>query len=193
MTGVLASSFSDGIVPNPDVKDFLMGGLIKSLLAEKQTKAENAIKGSVIVSPCNGPNISALNSLELADDRLASLQKDPSSWSDIAHDLLMEDDNNELELRFVYIPTALYALRADSENSPGKQRQRARADGKQRRNAIVDLLKEQLNDTISVLAVTLDFDDGSVKQPEGSGDKRRFPKVSHLKIRVILQLPNGFP
>jgi hypothetical protein len=190
-TGVLASKFSDGIVSNPDVKDFLMRGLVKSWLAEKQTKAENVIKESVIVSPCNGPDVSALSSLELADERLATLQKDPSQWSDIAQALWMEDEK-ELELRFVYIPTALYALRADSENTPGKQRQRARADGKQRRNAIVDLLKEQLNDTISILAVTLDFDDGSVKQPEGSDDKRRFPKVSDWMTRAALQLPNGF-
>jgi len=47
-----------------------------------------------------------------------------------------------LELRLVYIPTAMYALRCDSTNTPGKQRQRARADGKKRRNELVSMVEK---------------------------------------------------
>jgi len=75
------------------------------------------------------------------------------------------------ELRVVYIPTALYALRPESSSTPGKQRQRARADGKQRRDALVQLLHEELPvPMLQVAAVTLDLDDGSVKQPVRSSN-----------------------
>ena len=183
-TGLLISSFSDGIKPNPDAQDFLLRGLVKAMLTEKQRKAENSVHNSAIQSPCCGPDISALNSLETADNALATLeeqhQSTSTSWSNLVESLLLDDEgNDELELRFLYIPTAMYALRADSQNTPGKQRQRARADGKKRRNEIVELIKDQLGEKVSVLAVTLDFDDGSVKQPEGSEDKRRFPTVSN--------------
>jgi hypothetical protein len=114
--------------------------------------------------------------------------------------LLLQKHNpsNNLELRVLYIPTALYALRKDSTNTPGKQRQRARADGKQRRNELVQLLTNLLGDTVSISAVTLDWDDGSVKQPEctagGDGgatkqsnrDTAQFPSVRaglHVKRR----------
>ena len=183
-TGLLISSFSDGIKPNPEAQDFLLRGLVKAMLTEKQRKAEISVHNSAIQSPCCGPDIGALNSLETADNALATLieGQTPStstSWNDLVDSLLLDDEgSDELELRFLYIPTAMYALRADSQNTPGKQRQRARADGKKRRNEIVQLIKDKLGEKVSVLAVTLDFDDGSVKQPEGSDDKRRFPTVS---------------
>ena len=40
----------------------------------------------------------------------------------------------------------MYALRPDSDNTPGKQRQRARADGKKRRTAIINQLQELFED-----------------------------------------------
>ena len=181
-TGLLVSSFSDGIKPNPEAQDFLMRGLIKSMLTDKQRKAEISVQDSVVQSPCCGPDISAINSLEKVDNALASLDQSKSSttsWSNLVESLLSGDgENEELELRFLYIPTAMYALRADSTRSPGKQRQRARADGKKRRNDIVEMIKDRLGAKVSVLAATLDFDDGSIKQPEGSDDKKRFPTVS---------------
>ncbi|KAL3915193.1 MAG: hypothetical protein SGARI_008237, partial [Bacillariaceae sp.] len=86
-------------------------------------------------------------------------------------------NDQPLELRVVYIPTALYALRKDSNRTPGKQRQRARADGKKRRNAIVGMLAGLLGEHVGVAAVTLDFDDGSVKQPESTVvDDAAFPQ-----------------
>ena len=53
---------------------------------------------------------------------------------------------------------------------------RARADGKKRRTEISNLLSSQLGDNVNVLAVTLDLDDGSVKQPQGTDDASRYPK-----------------
>lgn len=58
-----------------------------------------------------------------------------------------------LELRIVYIPTAMYALRSDSKNTPGKQRQRARADGKKRRNGLVSTVEKLLGDGGELLLV----------------------------------------
>jgi len=108
-------------------------------------------------------------------------------------------------VRLLYIPTAMYALRADSTSTPGKQRQRARYDGKQRRKQVEELLYDMLNEhttgtattldtasdpasstnndssaaasvNVNILAVTLDLDDGSIKQPVGSDDPDDFPK-----------------
>jgi hypothetical protein len=89
-----------------------------------------------------------------------------------------------LPLRLVYVPTAMYALRKDSASTPGKQRQRARADAKKRRDEICRLVSDlfSANESngdvsrcgenaggdlhpwkVSVAAVTLDWDDGSLK------------------------------
>jgi hypothetical protein len=88
-------------------------------------------------------------------------------------------DSNQQQLRFLYIPTAMYAPRTDSDNSLGQQRQRARADGKKRRTGVLQLVKELLgNDDVLILAVTLDLDDGSIKQPEGSSDISLFPTTT---------------
>ena len=106
-----------------------------------------------------------------------------------------QNDDNDLEIRVLYIPTAMYALRADSKNSPGKQRQRARADGKKRRNQLVNYLQDLFSNAVesdgdgdsdsnggfvgfdaNILAVTLDLADGSIKQPVGSEHSTKFPK-----------------
>ena len=97
-----------------------------------------------------------------------------------------------LNLRILYIPTAMYALRPDSTSTPGKQRGRNRADGKKRRTEIIRLLaglfeqarlvnsseddadaekgrctlRGQEEPLLAIRTVTLDFDDGSIKQPE---------------------------
>jgi hypothetical protein len=139
-------------------------------------------------------------------------------------------------LRLVYIPTAMYAVRRDSNNTPGKQRQRARADGKQRRDAIVQLLHQLFtapppartttrtlnsrvveegatsssssknsssstststgpssrNRLVEIHAVTVDFDDASVKQAEisdSANSKPRSPPPMPQK-RPIMQSNN---
>ena len=111
--------------------------------------------------------------MEQADLALERIHDPNSNLHDILQNVtptLCAD--NHLEVRLVYIPTAMYALRPESSSTPGKQRQRARADGKQRRNAIVQLLGQELEKVLprhvvgSIRAVTLDLEDGSVKQPE---------------------------
>lgn len=174
---LLISSFSDGLKPNPEAQDFLMRGLVTGLWKERQGNAENEVAESSLQSPCCGPDLSALKKMEDADAALAGLRENQQSWESLLDNLIEDEKSDEFELRFVYIPTAMYALRSDSNNTPGKQRQRARADGKKRRNEIVQMLSEKLGDEVSVLAVTMDLDDASVKQPEGSDDLSRFPAV----------------
>lgn len=130
---------------------------------------EQQVEESALVSSCCGPtDIDSLNEL------LDGGNEDNKSWQDSLASLInVLQEGSELELRFLYIPTAMYALRQDSNNSAGKQRQRARADGKKRRNEVANLLTEKLG--INVLSITLDFDDGSIKQPEGSEDASKFP------------------
>mmetsp|Transcript_56757 Transcript_56757/g.159363 ORF Transcript_56757/g.159363 Transcript_56757/m.159363 type:complete len:387 (-) Transcript_56757:60-1220(-) len=173
--GLLLSSFSDGLKPNPEAVDFLMRGLVASLWRERQVAAEAKVTESAVQSPCCGPDLDAITSMEAADASLEDLEEGAVPWKSVLESL-SESCDEPLELRFLYIPTAMYAIRSDSQNTPGKQRQRARADGKSRRNEIVNLLSSQLGDNVSIRAVTLDLDDGSIKQPEGSDDPSKFPK-----------------
>jgi hypothetical protein len=174
-TGMLVSSFSDGIKPSEQAQDFLMHGLVKALWMERQKKAEKDVEESVIQSPCCGPDVSALDTMEDVDVGLSNLEEQSGSWEALMESL---GDEERLELRFLYIPTAMYALRKGSNNTPGKQRQKARADGKSRRNEIVKVIEDKLGEKASVLAATLDLDDGSIKHPEGVDDLSRFPEVS---------------
>ena len=175
--GLLLSSFSDGLKPNPDALDFLMRGLVAALWREHQLAAEVMVEESAMHSPCCGPDLDALTSMELADASIAELEGGKVPWKRMLHSL-SESCEDPLQLRFMYIPTAMYALRRDSQSTPGKQRQRAKADAKKRRNEIVDLLSSQLGDAVSIRTVTMDLDNGTINQPEGSGDLRAFPKVS---------------
>mmetsp|Transcript_10306 Transcript_10306/g.31181 ORF Transcript_10306/g.31181 Transcript_10306/m.31181 type:complete len:678 (-) Transcript_10306:338-2371(-) len=67
-------------------------------------------------------------------------------------------------VRFAYVPTAGYALRKDSNRTPGVQRQRARRDGKQKRDRVVDFL----GGPTACDALTLDLCDASIKHAVGS-------------------------
>jgi peptidase E len=92
--------------------------------------------------------------------------------------------------RVLYVPTAMYALDPNSGSTPGKQRQRARADGKKRMGKLANLLGDLLalgkerddgidGDVlrrISVLTSTLDLHDGSLRHHIGSNDITLFPK-----------------
>ena len=74
----------------------------------------------------------------------------------------------------------MYALRPESSTKPRKQRERNRADAKKRRTDIIRLLENQLEEQqhdsylasdnkdllYNISTITLDFDDGSVKQPQ---------------------------
>jgi hypothetical protein len=176
--GLLLSSFSDGLKPNPEAIDFLLRGLVASLWREQQTAAESDVVKSAIQSPCCGPDLDAIMNMEVADDAILQLEEGNVSWKDTLAGLIDRDNHDKpLELRFMYIPTAMYALRKDSTNTPGKQRQRARADAKKRRNEIVELLSSQLGESVTISAITLDLDDGSIKHAEGSNDSAVFPKV----------------
>mmetsp|Transcript_53226 Transcript_53226/g.57773 ORF Transcript_53226/g.57773 Transcript_53226/m.57773 type:complete len:460 (-) Transcript_53226:584-1963(-) len=119
--------------------------------------------------------------------------KNDNPQQSLSHPLL-----SIINLRILYIPTAIYALRPDSSSSPGKQRGRNRTDARKRRTEIIRLLANQLEEqqqasyspsvihnsnnnkededsnrvrqhlrqVYNIRTVTLDFDDGSVKQPE---------------------------
>ena len=167
--GLLFSSFTDGLEKNQKAKNFLRRGVVRSLLLEARSRYEQQIETSVLSSPCNGPDVESLGNLERVDSALASLLKENTqdSSGNTTPDHLSSAQQELLPLRLVYIPTALYALRRESNNTPGKQRQRARADGKKRRNQIVNFLRRECG-VESVDAVTLDLDDASVKHIESS-------------------------
>ena len=193
---LLISSFSDGVVESPPAKAFLKLGIAKALASERSRKVEGQVRESVLFSPCAGPSIDLLNTLEDMDNVVASLSSpggegsatpiDASELERRAGDFLSmlskaaassdKDDEPACHCRILYIPTAMYALNPESKNTPGKQRQRARADGKKRRNLVVKTIEDLLGEQFSVLACTLDFDDGSIKQPVGSDDGSLFPK-----------------
>jgi hypothetical protein len=178
--GMLLSSFTDGLLPNQEAQAALQKGLIRAMLTQLQRATEQTIVQSVEYSPCAGPNVQALGLLELIDRSLEQLDNDnhhgdPLELLSRVQDASPKVTVTPFALRFVYIPTAMYALRMDSTNSPGKQRQRARADGKARRNAIIELLRQLLPTIVDIHAITLDWDDGSVKQPEGTDT----PKTAH--------------
>lgn len=126
-TGLLLSSFTDGLKPNEDAINFLMQGLVRKLWRDHLgiSEIELKVEESVRASPCCGPtDLESLVEMESADAALT--EQDKNTWQKSLHSLISEATIKEedLELRFLYIPTAMYALRSDSNNTPGKQRQR---------------------------------------------------------------------
>jgi Peptidase family S51 len=208
---MLFSSFSDGVVRNLKAHDALRRGLVRAALRQMQQDAESQVRQSVLHSPCAGPNIQFLNRLDVLD-RAVSKVEGPIDPVEVLQQCLCNLEKLEVEdngtsraqaltapnkensakkrsvaLRFVYVPTAMYALRRDSVSTPGKQRQRARADAKKRRddicNLVLSLFRHQSTTTtssssqpcldVSLQVVTLDWDDGSLKHPavwESSSD-----------------------
>ena len=204
--GLLLSSFTDGLQTNPPASDWLMDALVETLWCEEQETTQALLKESNLASPCNGPDPDLLGQLEDTDSVVEGMQnihsgntsnnnnnnKNNNNWKKQLS-LLCETKNareggSSIDLRVLYIPTAMYALRPGSTSKPGKQRGRNRADGKKRRNEMVRLLEGQLQDFLdnnnnhhgdttpttarskdtlfNVRTVTMDFDDASVKQPE---------------------------
>lgn len=130
---LLFSSLSDGILPNDDAKSFLRYSLVNSLLREHIVHKEGLLESSVKFSPCNGPNTDTLRNMERFDlllergrelfpsDVTAASYDNESidAWSDETFGQLQSDRMNELHLRVLYIPTAMYALNPQSTNTPG--------------------------------------------------------------------------
>eukprot|EP01082_Thalassiosira_pseudonana_P011671 g10490.t1 g10490 contig4:1967476-1968709(+) len=159
---LLFSSWTDGVVPNNGARSFLRFSLMRKLLNEKIAGKEDSVKTSVEFSPCNGPDVDALNNLEFYDQ-----------LNERGQQLTIGDfGNNEKQTRG-----------RRSANTPGKQRQRARADGKKRRDQVLHLFDElmTINDSIgtklNLQAITLDLDDGSLKQPVGSYETASAPET----------------
>ena len=176
--GLLLSSFTDGLLNNVAAQETLRHGLNRALLLEATRHVESLLQTSAKFSPCCGPtNLPALTFLEQLDDAVTKLDNDDEEtdplelfWNCFSQQSVLQD--YPLVIRVAYIPTAMYALRFESQNTPGKQRQRARADAKQRRDELFRLV-EQLMTTSSgtcilVQICTVDWDDGSVKQPQQS-------------------------
>ncbi|KAL7532251.1 hypothetical protein ACHAWF_004063 [Thalassiosira exigua] len=189
---LLFSSLNDGVIPNDGARTFLQYSLAKTLLCESITQKEDKLRSSVEFSPCNGPNMEDLNTLESVDELLDRGEKlltrrdfndkeEANSWADESMRRLISDAKSDINVRILYIPTAFYALNPQSSSTPGKQRQRARADGKKRRTQLLKLLDDllpQIEDIVpqfNLIATTLDLDDGSLKQPVGSDDASVFP------------------
>jgi Peptidase family S51 len=198
--GMLFSSFSDGVVRNQEAHAALRRGLVGAALRRMQHDVESQVQQSVLHSPCAGPNVQLLNRLDLLDRAVSKLETCMNDPIEALHQCLcdLEEEENQwaprkqestteasakgrsVALRFVYVPTAMYALRRDSANTAGKQRQRARADAKKRRDDICDLIlslfqqdpsthfdssQHRIRIDVSLQVVTLDWDDGSLKQP----------------------------
>lgn len=131
---------------------------------------ESKVEKSALFSPCNGPDPTFVGSLEDIDETISKMDSNCLDVEDIVGKIKTPN------FKLLYIPTAMYALRSESKTSPGKQRQRARADAKKRRSQLVTILQPLVGENISLSSVILDFDDGSIKQPEGSDSFQPFPK-----------------
>lgn len=199
--GLLLSSFTDGLVNNPPALDWFMSSLVEVLWEEEQALMQTALEESNLFSPCNGPDPDLLGQLE-ETDRVVEQQRQNSGpevnkdWKERLGLLCQTKRDRQLEdavidLRILYIPTAMYALRPGSTSKPGKQRGRNRADGKKRRDMLERLITQQLVefgqsglctdddlDIITMRTVTMDLDDSSVKQPHDISfgtDSRGYP------------------
>lgn len=185
----LSCNLTLGVASNNDTRSFLKYALLRKMLRDNNHRYEDEVKTSVEFSPCNGPDVHALNCLEMVDEliereqlilrenRIMANDDAFNKWSDDAMDYLLSVSNGSIDLRFLYIPTAMYALNPQSSNTPGKQRQRARADGKKRRDQVTNVIDELFNAKIQISAITLDLDDGSLKQAIGFSDQESIPKV----------------
>lgn len=184
-SGMMISSYTDGLKNNDIAKEFLRCHLLRILLQETLNQTEYQMKQSLIYSPCNGPNIQYMNIIEQIDNMIEQLDNivqilnhnhTTSSYNNNTLYIIYETIQQSMidikdilpPLRFIYIPTALYAIRYESNNTIGKQKQRFRVDAKQRRDNIVQLLYELLVSFYipSIHSITFDLDDDSIKQFE---------------------------
>lgn len=162
--GLLFSSFTEGVRPSKEVAHFIKKILLPAMVSEVLLKQQQPLQ-----KPVEQPTARCLYLNQLLKQLMNENQK-----------VIYVEEELVLPLRLLYIPTAMYALRKDSLNTPGKQRQRARADAKSRRDTIVKYLQnlfvlEAQNTTtnsqpitVDVSALTLDIEDGSLKHPFSS-------------------------
>ena len=170
---LLISSFADGVVTNRFACDFIRDGLISKLANDALKSTEQHIAITAEQSPCCGPDLESVSLMERIDANLKSLHDGENTREATRNLLKITSEMNEektVQLRLLYIPTAMYAIRSSSSNTSGKQRQRARYDAKQKRKAVENFLLDIFNDVSKdinahVLSVTLDLDDGTIKQP----------------------------
>jgi hypothetical protein len=176
--GILISSFTDSMTSTSTLQ-FFKYSLASLLTMDAVQMIQKDVEQSTMYSPCQGPNIHLLDKLQEGDDLLLGCKD--TDYEDKTQSMLQFLTGRNLELRVLYIPTAMYALNPNSSNTPGKQRQRARADAKKRRNQLIvgiqELFQKEERLNLDILAVTLDFEDGSIKQPIGSQDASKFPKT----------------
>mmetsp|Transcript_26366 Transcript_26366/g.33214 ORF Transcript_26366/g.33214 Transcript_26366/m.33214 type:complete len:247 (-) Transcript_26366:18-758(-) len=91
-------------------------------------------------------------------------------------------------IRLLYIPTASYAIKRTSTVTKGLQRQRARRDGKAKRDAMCQLLSDF---SFSIDAVTLDFWDESLKQATSASAWKCDSAVEALDTAHIILVDGG--
>lgn len=151
--GLLMSSFSDGVLPSSEAERALRYGFARAILAQERIGIEEEVRRSAVQSPCCGPSIPALDKLQEIDDMISLLEASKDNVTKIMLPLRTR------EFRMVYIPTAMYARRPESQSSPGKQRQRAKADARKRRTRVASFVSDLMD--LEVQAVTIDLNDGS--------------------------------
>ena len=193
---LLFSSFADGVRQSPEAKVFVQRVLLEKILNESIQTNQREVEDSVLASPCSGPtNLDALSRMELAESLRTKLQ---SSFSSSNSSSLFDSNTTSTnffqdlkrlncQLRLLYVPTAMYALRKDSLNTPGKQRQRARADAKQRREDIIQFLQHDIfvHNSVSIDAVTLDFEVGEEAVRQLSSNMAVVPTLDEWSPHMI--------
>jgi peptidase E len=194
--GLLFSSFTEGVKPSKEAAAFIKKVLIQAMVSEVLAEQQNEDK---LISSATQPNITTFLQKLVFDQQQEEEDNNNINSNKTIIDLLVAEPTSsttqiqtnisttsshantsqpplvELPLRLLYIPTAMYALRKDSLNTPGKQRQRARADAKSRRDTIVQYLQSLFHNSdnpnkntpigIHISALTLDVEDGSLKHP----------------------------
>ncbi|OEU07847.1 hypothetical protein FRACYDRAFT_174392 [Fragilariopsis cylindrus CCMP1102] len=146
-----------------------MNALVETLIKEEQQNTQLALEKSNIFSPCNGPDPTILDQLENID----------LSWRKKLELLCQIKTSKLIDLRILYVPTAMYALRSDSTSTLGKQRGRNRADGKKRRTDMI--LKQPELVTVGDTSNSDDGGGGGVLTTDNGVDD--FPKSGKEAIR----------
>jgi hypothetical protein len=213
--GILVSSFTDGMA-SPSTQQFVQYSLASLLTMDTVLQTQHDIEHSAKHSPCQGPDIDLLNQLERGDHLLLQRRRTGSTGTEEPQNVDMDRaettrsmmeylehananananarNGGETEIKVLYIPTAMYALRADSNNSPGKQRQRARADGKKRRNQLVTYIQDILTGAEDEDEVEDENEEeGSSSSPaSSSAASSSFPKINVNILATTLDLDDG--
>ena len=140
-------------------------------------------------SPCQGQDPVAPQALDMADRQVPINDKGRTLLSELFIDNSNRTSNGGGVLRFIYVPTARYAMKSNTTDTPDTQRQRAQTEAKKRRSQIITMLSsiffepEFQENQIRIHSVNLDFDDGSIEDREGSLNESDFPKTGKEALR----------